>query len=173
MSNKIVYVPARTGQAYWVMGDLFTYLVTGDESGGSYFTLEVKVGPGNGPPPHIHHREEEQFYILEGKLTFQVGDQTIQASTGDFVHIPRDTVHSFKNGPTPAKLFSTFSPAGIEKFFQEAGEPVEDRSAPPPPVTEKTIARFMAVESRGWKEHHETLPPPVSEEKTKPSQSIE
>ena len=172
MSNKIVYVPARTGQAYWVMGDLFTYLVTGEESGGSYFTLEVNVGPGNGPPPHIHHREEEQFYILEGKLTFQVGDQTIQASTGDFIHIPRETVHSFKNGPTPAKLLSTFSPAGIEKFFQEAGEPVEDRSAPPPPVTEETIARFMAAESRGWKDHHETLPPAVTEETTKASLNL-
>jgi len=167
MSNKIVYVPARTGQAYWVMGDLFTYLVTGEESGGSYFTLEVSVGPGNGPPPHIHHREEEQFYILEGELTFQVGAQTVQASQGDFVHIPRDTVHAFKNGPTPAKLLSTLSPAGIEQFFQEVGEPVEDRSAPPPPVTQETIAHFIAVESRGWKDHHETLPPPVIEETTK------
>jgi len=159
MTNKIVYVPARTGQAYWVMGDLFTYLVTGEESGGSYFTLEVNVGPGNGPPPHIHHREEEQFYILEGELTFRVGDQTLQASAGDFVHIPRETVHAFKNGPRPAKLLATFSPAGIEQFFQEVGEPVEDRTAPPPPVTEETIARFMAVVSRGWKDHHETLPP--------------
>ena len=92
MSNKIVYVPARTGQAYWVMGDLFTYLVTGEESGGSSFTLEVNVGPGNGPPPHIHHREEEQFYVLEGELTFRVGDQTLQASTGDFVHTFADVM---------------------------------------------------------------------------------
>lgn len=164
MSNKIVYMPARTGQSYWVMGDLFTYLVTGKESGGSYFTLEVTVGPGNGPPPHIHHLEEEQFYILEGTLTFQVGDQTIRASTGDFIHIPRETVHSFKNGPTPAKLLSTFSPAGIEAFFQEVGDPVKDRSASPPPVTEASIARLIEVESRGWKAHHDTLPPPATED---------
>jgi len=96
-----------------------------------------------------------------GEITFRVGDQTIHASPGDFVHIPRETVHSFKNGPTPAKVFSTFSPAGIEQFFKEAGEPVEDRSAPPPPVTQETIARFRAAESRGWKDHHETLPLPV------------
>ena len=155
------------------MGDLFTYLVTGEESGGSYFTLEVNVGPGNGPPPHIHHREEEQFYVLAGELTFRVGDLTRQASTGDFVHIPHDTVHSFKNGPTPAKLLATFSPAGIEQFFQEVGELAEDRSAPPPPVTQATIARFMAVESRGWKDHHETLPPPTAEGTTETSQSTE
>jgi quercetin dioxygenase-like cupin family protein len=172
MSNKIMYVPARTGQAYWVMGDLFTYLVTGEESGGSYFTLEAHVGPGNGPPPHIHHHEEEQFYILEGVLTLRVGDQTFQASAGDFVHIPRETVHSFKNGPTPARLLATFSPAGIEGFFQEVGDPVGDRSAPPPPVTEATIARFIAAESRGWNAHHETLPPPGTEGATKTSKSF-
>ena len=157
-----MFVPAKTGQAYWVMGDLFTYLVTGIESGGRYFTLEVHVSPGNGPPPHIHHREEEQFYILEGELTFRVGDQTFQASPGDFIHIPRETIHSFKNGTTTAKLLSTFTPAGIEGFFAEAGEPVQDHSALPPPVTEQTIARFKAVESRGWKEHHDTLPPAMT-----------
>lgn len=159
MSNKIVYVPAKTGEAYYVMSDLFTYLVTGAESGGTYFTLEVIVSPGGGPPPHIHHLEDEQFYILEGNLTFQVGDQTFQVSAGDFIHIPRETVHMFKNGPAPARLFSTFAPAGIEGFFREVGEPVKDRSLPPPPVTGDTIKRFLAVESRGWRDHHETLPP--------------
>ena len=159
MSNKIVYVPAKTGRAYWVMGDLFTYLVTGEESGESYFTLEVEIGPGNGPPPHVHHREEEQFYILEGELTFRVGDQTFRALKGDFVHIPRDTVHSFKNESSPAKLLATFTPAGIEQFFREVGDLVEDYSTPPPPVTDETIARFMAEESNGWKDHHETLLP--------------
>jgi quercetin dioxygenase-like cupin family protein len=159
MSNKIIFVPAETGPKYWVMGDLFTFLVTGEDSGGSYFTLKVVVGPGNGPPPHIHHREEEQFYILDGELTFQVGDQTLDVSAGDFIHIPRETVHSFKNGPRPAKSFSTFSPAGIEDFFKEVGDPATDRSAPPPPVTQETITRFAAAESRGWKDHHETLPP--------------
>ncbi len=147
MSNKIVYVPARTGQSYWFFGDLFTYLVTGEESGGCYFTLEVTVGPGNGPLPHIHHNAEEQFYVVERELTYWVGDQTFQLSAGDFVHIPRKTVHSFKNGPTPAKLVATFSPAGIEKFFQEIGEPVKDRSASPPPITEEMIAGAMALES--------------------------
>ena len=172
-SNKFVFVPARTGQAYWVMGDLFTYLVTGKESGGSSFTAEVRVGPGNGPPPHIHHREEEQFYILEGELTFQVGDLTLKASAGDFVYIPRGTIHAFKNGPRPAKLLSICSPAGIEQFFKEVGEPVEDRSAPPPPVTQETIALFKAVESSGWKDHHETLPPPTKEGTSVSDQSVQ
>ncbi len=55
--------------------------MTGAESGGSYFTLEVSVAPGGGPPPHIHHLEEEQFYVLEGELTFQVGGQSFRGPT--------------------------------------------------------------------------------------------
>ena len=159
-ANKFMFVPADTGEAYWVMGALFTYLVTGEESGGSYFTLIVDVGPEAGPPPHIHHLEEEQFYVLDGQLTYSIGDQTFQVNTGDFIHIPRGTVHSFKNGPKPSRLLATFAPAGIEGFFREVGERVDDRLKSPPPVTEAVIARFLATEATGWRDHHDTLPPP-------------
>jgi quercetin dioxygenase-like cupin family protein len=147
MSNEFVYLPANTGEAYWVMGDLFTFLVAGAESGGSYFTLIADVAPYGGPPPHVHHLEEERFYVLEGELTFSVGDRTFQVRAGDFIHIPRETVHSFKNGPAHSRILATFSPAGIEGFFREAGEPVKDRFVSPPPVTEKTIGRVLAAEA--------------------------
>lgn len=160
MSNEFVYSRANTGEAYWVMGDLFTYLVTGEKSGGSYFTVLANVQPNAGPPAHIHHLEDEQFYVLEGELTFNIDDQTTQVKSGDFLHIPRETVHSFKNGNAPARILATFSPAGIEGFFREVGEPVRDRLASPPLVTEETIARLLAAEASGWKQHHDTLPPP-------------
>ena len=159
-ANKFVFVPADTGEAYWVMGTLFTYLITAPDSGGSYFTLIVDVGPEVGPPLHIHHLEDEQFYVLEGHLTYSIGDQTVQVKTGDFIHIPRGTMHSFKNGPKPSRLLATFAPAGIEGFFREVGERVEDRLKSPAPVTEAVIARFLAAEAAGWKDHHDTLPPP-------------
>jgi quercetin dioxygenase-like cupin family protein len=159
-AHQFKFVAADTGEAYWVMGTLFTYLVTGAESGGSYFTLIVDIGPEQGPPPHIHRLEEEQFYVLDGQLTYSVDDQIFQVSTGDFIHIPRGTVHSFRNGPKPSRLLATFAPAGIEGFFMEAGIPVNDRLKSPPPVTEATIARFLLAEAGAWKEHHDTLPPP-------------
>jgi quercetin dioxygenase-like cupin family protein len=121
-SNKVTVVSANTGEAYWVMGTLFTYLVTGAGSGGSYFTLIVDVGPEQGPPPHIHHLEEEQFYVLDGQLTYSIGDQTHHVSAGDFTHIPRGTVHTFRNGSKPSRLLATFGPAGMEGFFREVGE---------------------------------------------------
>ena len=159
-ANKFRLVPADTGEAYWVMGGMFTYLVTGAESDGCYFTLIVDVGPEAGPPPHIHHLEEEQFYVLEGQLTYSVGDQTFEVRTGDFIHIPRGTVHSFKNGSKPSRLLATFAPAGIEGFFREVGDRVDDRLKSPPPVTEAVIWRFLAAEAH-WKDHHDTLPPPA------------
>ena len=149
MATKIVYAPKGTGQAYWGAGDKYTFLVTGEESGGSTFTMEALVPTGGGPPPHIHHREEEQFYVLEGECTFRVGDQTIRASAGDFVHVPRETIHHFRNeGTVTARILITYSPAGVEKLFQEVFTPVDDPSAPPPPMTEESIAHFMAVEAR-------------------------
>lgn len=157
MSNKFIHLHPNAGEAYWVMGDLFTYLVTGAESGGSYFTLIADVAPYAGPPPHVHHLEEEQFYILDGELNFSVDDQMFQVQAGDFVHIPRELIHSFRNGPEPARLLITFSPAGIEGFFREVGEPVKDRLASPPPVTQETIKRLLAAEAAGWKSHHDTL----------------
>jgi quercetin dioxygenase-like cupin family protein len=159
MPNEFVYLPINTGQAYWVMGDMFTYLITGEQSGGSYFTVLVDVAPHGGPLPHVHHLEDEQFYILSGELTFSVGDQTFQASIGDFIHIPRETLHFFKNGPRASRILATFSPAGIEGFFNEAGEVVKDRLASPPPVTEETMACLAVVEAAGWKDHHDTALP--------------
>lgn len=130
-ANKIVYVPARTTQGYWYAECLFTFLVGGEESGGQYTTMELLIPPGKGPGLHVHDNEEEQFYVLQGTLTYRVGDQTFQLSTGDFVHIPRGTPHGFTNGETPAKLLATFSPAGLEKAFQEMGERVEDQTHDP------------------------------------------
>ena len=131
MQNKIVNVPARTTQGYWFAGGLFNFLISGEESGGSYTTMEVLVLPGTGPGLHVHDNEEEQFYVLEGELTYWVGDQTIHMSAGDFLHIPRGTPHGFTNGATPAKLLATFSPAGIEKYFQAMGERVNDQAVDP------------------------------------------
>lgn len=141
MANTIVHMPQGTGPSYWVFGGRFTFLVTGEETDGTYCTMEMFIPPHTGSGPHIHHHTDEQFYILEGELTYSVGDQTLHAFPGDLVHIPRGTPHAFKNGPAPAKLLATIAPAGVEKFFQEVGYPVNDQTPASPPVTAETIAR--------------------------------
>jgi quercetin dioxygenase-like cupin family protein len=124
---------------------LFKFLITGKETGGAFFMAEGLVPPGGGPPPHIHHREDESFYLLEGTLALQVGGKTLQASAGDFVHLPRGIVHSFQNtGKGNARMLVTVTPAGLEGYFEEAFYPEVEGSAPPP-ITEALIKRLMAA----------------------------
>ena len=143
------YVQADTGPSYWGPGDRYTFLVTGEQSGGAYFVMEAIIPPGGGPPPHVHHREEESFYVLEGEIEIRLGERVISARTGDFVHVPRETVHCFHNtGKSMARMLLTFSPAGLEKFFEETLEPVLDRSSPCPANTEKVVARYVAAATK-------------------------
>ena len=141
---------------YWGPGDRVTFLVTGAESGGGCFIVEGLASPGGGPPPHIHHFEDESFYVLEGSATFQAGGQTIHAKPGDFIHIPRGTIHSLTNeGTVPGRVLVTMSPAGptgLQQFFEESFTPTTDRTAPLPPITEELMKRMMAAAARNGME---------------------
>ena len=85
------------GRTIAVVGDVYRFLAVGEETDGKYALWEAIVPPGGGPPPHVHSREEEGFYILEGEVTFTVGDERIVASAGLFANMPVGTLHSFKN----------------------------------------------------------------------------
>ena len=144
--GELFHLPADTGRAYWGPGDRYTFLVTGEQSGGVYFVMEALVPPGGGPPPHIHRNEDETFYVVEGRCRFLLGDRTIHAAVGDYINVPRGTVHCFHNdGTGTARLILTFTPAGLEKFFEETLEPARDRHAPPPQNVEAVVARYVAA----------------------------
>ncbi len=148
LQGQARYLPVGTGAAYWGPGNLMTFLATGKETGGAYFLSEISVPPGGGPPPHIHHREDESFHVLEGELTIQVGEDTITALPGDFATLPRGIAHSFKNnGDSPVKALVLIAPAGLENYFAEVFDPTVDRSVPPPPSKE-LIARARAAAPR-------------------------
>jgi quercetin dioxygenase-like cupin family protein len=141
-----MHVPADSGPALWGPGDRYTFLVTGEQSGGAYFILEAFVPPGGGPPPHIHQREEECFYLLQGHLTMTLGDQKLKVAAGDFVQIARGTVHTFTNdGENEARMLAFFSPAGMEHWMTESLDPALDRVSTPPPPTPEMIARMIAA----------------------------
>lgn len=141
--NQAKHVPAGTGPAYCGPGDRITFLITGAETGGAFFMAEVCVAPGGGAPPHVHSREEESFYLQQGRLALNVGANTVNAMPGDFVHIPRGTVHSFKNiGEDTAKMLMVATPAGLENFFAEAFLPAAD-VADIPQISEAFISRAM------------------------------
>ena len=148
-ANVPLHRPAGSGPMYWGPGDLYTFLVTGEESGGAYFAMEALVPPGGGPPPHVHTNEDETFYVLEGDVTFRLGDETVTAGPGDFVHVPRGTVHCFHNGAaTTARLILTFTPSGIERFFEETLQRATDPTLDPPEPVEAVAARYAEAAPR-------------------------
>ena len=157
---KPIFRPSGTAPAVWGPGDLYSLLVTGEESNNALFQFEAVVPKGGGPPPHVHTREDETFYVVSGSLEILLGDKTYQAKKGDFVYIPRGTVHRFKNvGDDSAVQLVTFVPSGVEKFFREVFPEAKDRNAAPPPVTEELIRRMTEAAPRyGMK----MMPPPDS-----------
>lgn len=123
------------GRRIGIVGDVYRFLATGVETDGKYATFEATVPPGGGPPPHIHTREEESFLVLEGEMTFQLGDQRFVAEAGTFLNMPAGSLHCFKNeSDKTAKLLISLAPAGLEEMFFEVGEPLDadTESALPP-----------------------------------------
>src|SRR6478672_8478112 len=113
------------GRTIAVVGDVYRFLATGEDTNGKYALWEAIVTPGGGPPMHIHSREEEGFYVLEGEITFAVGDELFVAIAGTFVNMPVGVPHSFTNATGwPARMLISLAPAGLEKMFFEFGVPV-------------------------------------------------
>jgi quercetin dioxygenase-like cupin family protein len=140
---QISVVPAGQGRAYWVVGGRYTFLATGDDTGGAYALFHAEVTPGGGPPPHIHRREDEAFYMLEGDLAVEVDGRPLRASAGTWLTLPRGSLHAFKNvGATNARMLILVSPAGLENYFAEVGQEATDPKAPPPPPD---IDKLLAV----------------------------
>src|SRR6478672_13756033 len=100
--SRAVIRKSGEGRTIAVVGDVYRFLATGEDTNGKYTLFEAIVPPGGGPPPHVHSREEEGFYILEGEITFTIGDKRLVASAGMFANMPVGTPRSFKNESKPA-----------------------------------------------------------------------
>jgi quercetin dioxygenase-like cupin family protein len=118
---KNITVPAGVGRSIEVLpGETVTFKAVSTDTDGAYTLIEVIDEPQSGPPLHLHRREDESFYILEGTFAFQIGDLAETATAGWFMTAPKGVPHSYKNiGTTPAKMLSLFVPAGIENFFED------------------------------------------------------
>jgi len=130
MSAKALVVPPGKGSQHLVLGDFMTLKIHGRDTGGAFSQMEANCAPQVGPPLHIHHREEETFYVLEGEFEFVCGDERTTGGPGTTVHLPRDVPHRFKNiGTGPGRMLITLTPAGIEDFFIAVGAlPPEQQS---------------------------------------------
>jgi mannose-6-phosphate isomerase-like protein (cupin superfamily) len=147
------------GRSIWLLGMLATFKAVSEETGGEYSLYELTVPPQLGALPHIHHRETEAFYVLDGEVEFFKGEHTVRAGTGEFVFIPRGVVHGFKNvGQKPARCLGIVTPGGLhEKLLAGLGEQAKVETLPPLPDGPPDVERIVQI----VREHGtEMLPPP-------------
>jgi quercetin dioxygenase-like cupin family protein len=131
-------VRRNEGEVRWWFGALAEIKVTAADTGGQMTIVEVTEHPGAEAPLHVHHRDDEGFWILEGEVTFEVGDETIEANAGDYVFGPRDIPHRFTVGERGCRMLFIMVPGGFEDLVRATSEPAPSRTLPPPSDEEPT-----------------------------------
>jgi quercetin dioxygenase-like cupin family protein len=138
-----------TARRIAVVGDIYSLLLTGEDTGGAACLIDATIPPGGGPAPHLHTREDEIFYILEGEVTFDIAGKTTVVRPGTSIYAPRNQRHRFHNASTkPARMLMTITPAGLEQMFLEVAQPVPAGATTVPPPTPDQIAAVMSAAPR-------------------------
>jgi quercetin dioxygenase-like cupin family protein len=130
---KPIAVRSDEGEAYWFFGNLAVIKTTADETAGQLTIVEITAPPGLEVPLHVHRRDDEGFWILEGDVTFEVGGNVIEAHAGDYLFGPRDIPHRYMVGNDGCRMLFITVPGGLEDLIRDTSEPAPSRSLPPPP----------------------------------------
>ncbi len=130
-TNGVVVRGPGEGPATWAMGSLFERLASGRETGGAFDLTLATQPPGIATPLHVHSREAEAFYLLEGTMVYQAGDALHHLSAGSFIYLPPGVPHAFRiTGTMPVRFLSVDSPAGLMDLYDEVGMPATERRLP-------------------------------------------
>lgn len=125
MGNQPLHVPSDASPRFRFREHVFRFLASGDETGGSYSTMEIVSPQNTGPGPHTHEGAEESFYLLSGEVRFEVDGVSYDVRPGDFVHVPRGSLHRFSVVSESARMLASYAPAGEEQAFREAAKALD------------------------------------------------
>jgi quercetin dioxygenase-like cupin family protein len=149
MTDHATHTPAGRGPHQLMLGTVTASRLLGhEETGGELSLVELKGLPGSGPGPHVDPWRES-FYVLDGELTFRFEQdgvvRTVEAGPGDAFSVPTGVGHAFKvSSAEPARYLILSTPAGIDAFFADAGDPIESPTLPAePPAVDRT--RLLAA----------------------------
>jgi quercetin dioxygenase-like cupin family protein len=136
--------------AVWYMGNLFGILARSEETDGRFGLMETVSRKGFEPPRHVHRREDEAIYVLEGNITFYVGDETYGAGPGTFVFLPRGVPHSFTFETDAIRMLAIVAQGGLEEHFRDPrfSEPAQALTLPPPPADPPDMPALVAEMAR-------------------------
>ena len=133
------------GEARWWFASLAEITLTAEQTGGLLSIIGITEPPGSDGPLHVHHREDETFWIREGEVTFEVGGSTIQARAGDVVFGPRDVPHRYTVGDGGCRMLFIMTPGGFEGLVRDMSVPAQSRTVPPPSDEEPDWEHVAAV----------------------------
>jgi mannose-6-phosphate isomerase-like protein (cupin superfamily) len=138
----------------WSLGGRFTVKLDGEEAEGRLSLIESLAFRSTEPPLHVHHREDEAWYVLEGRMTFYVGDERHVAEAGAFVFAPMGLPHTFTVDVEPTRVLILATPGGFEHFALELGEPATGDGPPgelavPAPEVLGPVAERYGIEVVG------------------------
>lgn len=121
------------GESTWFLQNRMTIKASAETTGGAYGLVESWIPAGASPPLHVHRREDEAFWLLEGRVRFRCGDRELVAGPGSFVFLPRDVPHTFVvEGSEDVHMLTLLTPGGGERFFLDGGREPEGPGLPPP-----------------------------------------
>ena len=145
------------GEAFWLLGMLETVKISGNDTGGEYGLIELVVPEGVGSPWHVHHEEDEWFYVLEGEVTVWVADTKLSLKAGSFAFGPKGVPHTFYVESGEARFLVGLQPMQFEGFLREVGELAPERVVPPPIEGHPDMERLAPIAERNG---FEILGPP-------------
>ncbi|WP_132055576.1 cupin domain-containing protein [Pseudocnuella soli] len=159
VTQEVIFISNGAGPRVGIAGGMYQTIISGAQTGGSYAMIHMQVPPGGGPAPHAHPQMQESFYVLEGTVEFITEKGSQLAQKGDFIQIPLNgPVHCFKNkGNENARLLCTVLPAGLEAFFEQAGQPLIDGEPSPAPQMDEAAQQRIAALA---KQYGQVLYPP-------------
>ena len=123
------FLVAGGGEHRWWLGSLATIKATSEQTGGQFALVEIQENETEAPL-HVHHREDESFWVLEGEIRFEVGGKVIEAGPGSFLFGPRGVPHRYTVRKGPARMLFLFTPGGFENLLQATSDPAAEFRIP-------------------------------------------
>ena len=152
--------PRHEGRPFWFLGTLVHIRASTAETNGAFTLIEQLAPAGFGPPLHVHHIEDELFYVLEGAVRFRCGDRDVRVESGGTLFLPKGVPHAFRvEGTEAARLLQFTSPGGFDQLVETIGAPAPAPTLPPagPPPT----GLLERLASLGDRFHFAIVGPPL------------
>ena len=145
--TKVNILLPQSGLTRRLLNNLITFKATAADTNGIYALFEIDTPPGEGMPPHLQQYDDETFWVLQGTISFLVGDREWDLGAGAYAFVPRGTRHGFRNsGRTNARMLTFVTPGGIqERFYTEAGKPAAASQSALAPADPADLPRIVKI----------------------------